>query len=556
MTTELDLDTAAATAEPPPTGGPGTEPLVVREATVVTGQGSSVAARGKRGGWILGLGTAAGGLVVGGFLLTLPLGQRSLDATPAGKYGSLDYDTGGEPTAIPVNTVRPRRKTLERILEQPGSLTPAAQAELYAKASGYLRRIQRELTPSVVTDWVAVHGDAVCAATSSTPIAVAARVSAGAHLALRRAPEKDIGSTVRAGETILEIDAPELRQDVVQKESLWQQRQAELDQALTSIATFEAAVQATTAQQKQVEADGRKAAAERTFQEKQLRRLQELARNRTVTEEVVDEKQYQVNAATAAWESCQAKLQAVQAEGAVVSSKLATARADLQVKAALVRVARDELHRARLLADYANIRAPFDGVITYRGVDEGDFVQNSTSGQTRPLMTVAALDRVKAVLQVPEREALWVQAGAEAALHVDARTGWQVKGRVARSARALDTQSRTMRVEIDLDNPDHKLLPGMYGQVALTLQRIEGAQAIPATAVYSRRGENYILQVTDGVAHRQQVRIRYDDGKELEVVKLVGDREIPLDGSEELIVSNKGEIGDSQRVRATRLPAR
>jgi RND family efflux transporter MFP subunit len=219
-------------------------------------------------------------------------------------------------------------------------------------------------------------------------------------------------------------------------------------------------------------------------------------------------------------------------------------------------VARDELERARILAGFTQIRAPFDGVITYRGVDEGDFVQNASTGQPRPLMTIAAIDRVKLVLQLPEREAIWIEIGAEATVEVDARANWRGKGRVARLGPTLDHLTRTRQVEIDLDNKDRRLMPGMYGQSTVTLQRIENAQAIPATAVFSRRGQNSIIEVVNGVARRQPVRIRFDDGKELEVVKLQDDREIPLEGTEELVVSNKGEIADGQFVLASRLPAR
>jgi RND family efflux transporter MFP subunit len=224
-------------------------------------------------------------------------------------------------------------------------------------------------------------------------------------------------------------------------------------------------------------------------------------------------------------------------------------------KEALVRVARDELGRARILAGYANLYAPFDGIIAFRGVDEGDFIQNAGSGQARPLFTVAAIDKVKVVLQVPEREALWVDVGARASVRMDARSHWDVTGHVSRLGASLDVVSRTRQVEIDLDNPGHKLLPGMYGQVQLTLQQIEGAYAIPATAVYSRKGDNYIIQVRDNVTRRHRVQIRYDDGQEVEVVKLVGDKAIPLDGSEELVISNKGELREGQRVKATHVAA-
>jgi RND family efflux transporter MFP subunit len=389
--------------------------------------------------------------------------------------------------------------------------------------------------------------------TSGSPAACTANLANAVRGALAQAPQIDIGSRVSAGTLLLEIATPERLQAIVEKQTLVEQRDAELAAARTALATFEAAINAAKAQKLQAQADVRKFESEHSFRTKELKRLKELVLSRTVPQEIADEKEHQVNAALAAWESSQARVQTAQAELAVVSSKFATAHADIRVKETLVQVARDELGLAHLLADYSRIYAPFDGVITYRGVDEGDFVQNATSGQTRKLMTVTTLDKVKVVLQAPDRDAPWVQVGAEAMFIMDARTLRQVAGRVTRIAHALDPQTRTMQVEIDLENRDRQLLAGMYGKVILTLQKIPNAHAIPATAVYSRRGENFILQVHKGIARRQRVRIRYDDGKEMEVVRLMGDREVPLDGSEELIVSNKGEIAEGQRVKATLL---
>lgn len=499
---------------------------------------------------------AAGTVALGVGVIVLMLAVGGSHPASAGLNGShKSRSVSEESTGIPVNTVFPHQKTLVLTLEQPGSIKPWAQAELYAKVSGNLKRIQRQLTPELAGQWWAGESTAVCQMPLGSPLACIAQRAVQAHLALAQAPQKDIGSFVTADEILLEIDVPELIQDVAQKEALLQQRKADLDQAHTIIATYEASVAAARAQKRQVEADVKKYESELIYCSKQLRRLQELARDKTVTEEVVDEKQQHVATAQAAWESSQAKVQAVQADLSVIISKSATARADILIKSAQVHVAKQDLQRARLLADYAWIRAPFDGIITFRGVDEGDFIQNASTGQTRLLMTVTAIQKVRVVLQVPEEDSAWVEVGSEATIHVDARrkTSWQATGRVARKSDSLDSQTRTMWVEIDLDNSDRKLKPGMYGQVSLTLQKIENAQAIPAAALYSRKTENYILLVRDGVARRQRVRVRYDDGKELEVVKLIDGKEIPLDRTDELIVSNKGEIGDGEPVKATPL---
>lgn len=462
---------------------------------------------------------------------------------------------GNDPaTALSVNTVRPERKTLVRIFQQPGSVEPWAEAELHAKVSGYLKSIAREVTPEVAAEWTALALASFLPGPGEPPAAAALQFAAGAHRALSSAPEKDLGSTVRAGEVLLEIDAPERVHAIVEKEAAVHQREEELEQARTMIDTFAAAVEVAKARQVQAEADVKRYHAEHALRLRELERVSDLVRHQALEPRLQYEKEAEVAAALGAWESSRAKVQGAAADRAHATTELATARSNVRVKEAQLGVARAELHGARVLANYAYLRAPFDGVITSRNVDEGDFVQNARSGQPRPLMTVTAVDRVKIALQVPERQAIWVRLGAEAVVHLDARTSWEVTGHVARIGPSLDQNLRTRRVEIDLDNRDGQLMPGMYGQVSMTLQRIENALAIPATAVYSRRGENYIIVARDGVAHRQRVRIRYDDGKELEVVKLVGNAEVPLNGSEELVVSNKGEIADGQRVRTTHPP--
>ncbi|MBL8799328.1 MAG: efflux RND transporter periplasmic adaptor subunit [Planctomycetia bacterium] len=465
--------------------------------------------------WVLA-GVSAVGLGALGyvFLPSLIGAHPSQSAAERGAQMRNYHDPDGQ--ALSVNTVMPQRKTLVKSLEQPGSLRPWAQAELYAKVSGYIKRLARETaTPDVSPGKSPPTVPLLAPPTASkTPLAQVASAMGVRGVPPWQPPLKDLGSAVKAGEVLVELDVPELHQDVTQKSSLLKQCEAELVQARTNLGLYEAAV---------------------TLQSKQLARIRELAAKRTVTDELVDEKQ---------------------AELTVAQSRLANAHADIVVKEARVHVARDEVERAKILAAYTQIRAPFDGAIAYRTVDEGDFVQNASTGQSRPLLSIIDIHKVKVVLQVPEREAIFVQPEAEAEMRLDTREHWRLQGKVSRVSPSLDTQSRTRQVEIDLDNPTGKLLPGMYGEATVVLQKIENAQAIPATAVYSRRGENFIIQVIDGVAQRQKVRIRYDDGKELEVVKLIDGREIPLDGTEELIVSNKGEIAEGQRVKCSRLAAR
>ena len=471
----------------------------------------------------------AAGAVVGAAILVI-IAKNA----PSG----ADEDVGGKrpiSKEITVNTIVPVPRTLERFLEQPGSIRPCAQSELYSKVSGHLKRIQRELSAPVLSEAMIHHAAVVSSGPAGDALSAIARLAKAVPLCLDNGPEKDIGSLVHAGEVILEIDAPELEQDIVQKRSLWQQSLAEVELARSHATTAHEAVAAALA-------NVDKAESERNYRLKELARLQGLAASKTIRADLVDECQNQVNATTAA-------LKSAQAESKVVSSKLETAKADLTVKEARVRVAQDEYRRAQIFADFTRIRAPFDGVITSRLVDEGDFIQNSSSGQLNRLMVLACVERVRFVLHVPEREAVWVRQGIPVEIDFDAGEHLNAKASVSRLSHALDPQSRTMQVEIDLDNRDGRYFPGMYGNAKLLLQKQDHAYAIPVSAVYSRKGENHILLVEKGVARRQQVRIRYDDGKEMEVVKVIKGKEVPLQGTEELIISNRGELSDGQRVK-------
>lgn len=457
------------------------------------------------------------------FSSSLFSGQGRVQATTP--QGEAPREEG---KAIPVKTRKPMLKTVSRVLEQPGSVKPWAQAELYAKASGYLKAIKRDI-----------------------PSSLAAKIKPESE-EWKRLPLINIGSFVEEGDVLLDIDAPEVLQDIAQKESLLKQADTELELARTTVATFQAQIQAAEAAKFQVEAEVGKVVSEQKLQEKSLDRLRQLAREKAIRDELVDEQQNRLNAAISSVDSTRAKVKAAEADYLVVSSKMSTARADVLVKEARVQVAKDELKRARVMADYLKVRAPFSGVISSRKIDEGDFIQNSTTGQTKPLFVVTDISKVTFTIDVPERESRWVRVGTEVILHLHGIEDGTIKAKVSRFAPILDAQTRTQRVEIDLENKDRKLLPGMYGEANLILQKIDNAYTLPATAVYSREGLNYIMVVEQGVARRYRIRILFDDGKEVVVAKLVDNKEVPLTGTEEIIVSNKGEIAEGQTVIASR----
>jgi HlyD family secretion protein len=533
--------------ETPPPAPVAAEPIAIQSVTVVTVAPVAAAAPPRRRFRLLALAAVLVAAAAVAGLSLVPAKYRPW-GPQAGAASGSPARGNGDSLAISVNTIHPRGQTLLRTLDQPGSLEADEEVELFAKVSGYVKDIARDWTTEVAGPVAAQSVAAAGAISRGGPLSAAAELAVAGETFRRQAPRKDLGSVVRAGEVLLEIDVPELQQDIAEKESLWRQAEAEAEAARATIGTFAAAVEVAQAQIKQAEADIRRFESECTYREQEYNRFLRLHRDNTLPRDVVDEKRHMLESARSACESSKAKVQTARHEVLVAAARLAGSRADLRVKEAKVQVARNQLDSARVMADFTRIVAPFDGVISEQKVEsKGDFIASN-----QVLMTVTAIDRIQMTLRVPERDSEHLRIGTEAVIALDGLSGQTVKGRVARVSPLLDPQTRTLRVEIDLPNPDHKLKPGMYAsQVTLVLQKIEHAYTIPATAVLSRKDGNYVLQVEDGAAHLQKIRIRYENGREIEAVKLLGTQEVPFDGSEEIIVSNKGEIAEGQKVRTT-----
>ncbi len=167
-------------------------------------------------------------------------------------------------------------------------------------------------------------------------------------------------------------------------------------------------------------------------------------------------------------------------------SRLATARAgQAEIEAEL---------------EYATIEAPFDGVVTSRTIDPGDMVYQASSpkGGDQPLLRVAKVDVVRVKVYVPERDTAWADIGDPATVTFEALAGRSFEGRIARVAEALDPQTRTMLVEIDLPNGDGRIRPGYYGQARLVLERRVQAPALPAAAIHADAGARYVFVLAPG----------------------------------------------------------
>jgi multidrug resistance efflux pump len=264
----------------------------------------------------------------------------------------------------------------------------------------------------------------------------------------------DIGDRVTKGQLLASIDVPEAQIEVAAARAGLAAREK------MSAAAAAAVEQAQTV----LEVAKRQAAgarAEQQLADATLKRQEELFADKAATGQQIDEVRARTEVARATAGVAEAKIAAAEAD-------LKAARAAEAVATANVDLAAAGVAKAEALAAYTKITAPFDGVVTRRGVSPGDLVQAATAARTTVLFTVQRTDRLRVACDLPETGTAFVRVGDEAEVRFPSLGGEPLRAAVSRVAGAVNPPTRTMRVEIDLDNRAGRLRPGMYAQVTFT----------------------------------------------------------------------------------------
>ena len=200
------------------------------------------------------------------------------------------------------------------------------------------------------------------------------------------------------------------------------------------------------------------------------------------------------------------------------------------------------------MAEFKQVTAPFDGTITERKIDVGNLVTAGSSSTTTPLYRISQTDPLRIFVDVPQNAAgELMKTGVPAEIRATGAIGGTFAGKIARSAQALNAQARTMRVEVDMPNADHALLPGMYVNVAFRLQP-RGQVEVPAAALIFRAGGVQVARVDgNGKIAFQNVTIARDDGSMVELASGAksGDR---------LVLNLSSQIADGETVAARAVP--
>ena len=196
------------------------------------------------------------------------------------------------------------------------------------------------------------------------------------------------------------------------------------------------------------------------------------------------------------------------------------------------------VQRLRQLEGFKRVVAPFAGVITRRNVDVGDLIDGNGS---RPLFLLAQTDPLRVYVNVPQTYAQLVKPGQPVVVTQAELRGQTFKGQVARTAASIDANTRTMQVEIALPNPDGRLLPGAYVQVALPLAS-SGSLTMPTNTLLFR-GEGTLVAVVDaqGKVALRKVGVGRNFGENFEVLDGVGE-------SDRVVLNPPDWLADGQNV--------
>jgi RND family efflux transporter MFP subunit len=323
-----------------------------------------------------------------------------------------------------------------------------------------------------------------------------------------RAIYVDVGSHVKAGQTLAVLEVPELA---------------------AQLSGTDAAVQTAAEQIRRAQGDLTRAQSSQAAVHSAYARLKQAADSQAglVAQQEVDDSQAKDLAGAAQVQSAEAELSAAkhQMEAAQASQREYTA-----------------------LSNYTHIIAPFDGVITNRYEDTGALVAAGTSNSTQstPVVRLAQISLLRLVLPIPESIAGQIHLGEPVKVRVQA-LNQDFVGKVSRFADALNQQTRTMETEVDFQNKDGKLLPGMYVQADVAHDEKKNALTVPVEAVrqHGDNGAVFVVNAQNGVEEKH-VKLGQSDGTRIEIVS-------GLNEGERVIVGHLGEYRTGQKVQPKEL---
>lgn len=213
-----------------------------------------------------------------------------------------------------------------------------------------------------------------------------------------------------------------------------------------------------------------------------------------------------------------ARFQALLQSGAVSQQETDQAVSNFTAQKAIVDAHAANVRRLEELQSFQKVYAPFDGVITARNTDIGALIDAGAAGPGKELFHLAAISTLRVYVAVPQVYARAMLPGATASLTLDELPGEVFHGALARNAHSIDTASRTLLVEVDVNNANGQLMPGAYVQVHLKLPTTTRSVTVPANTLLFRSEGLRVGVVRDGRAQLLPVTIGRDYGGTVEII--------------------------------------
>ena len=221
------------------------------------------------------------------------------------------------------------------------------------------------------------------------------------------------------------------------------------------------------------------------------------------------------------------------------------AMSDATAKKAAVDASMANVRRLEQLQSFEKVYAPFDGIVTARNTDVGRLISAGQNTTPQELFHLAAIGKIRVYAAVPEAYSAAIKDGGKATLTLDEYPGKSFEGTIARNSNAIDQASRTLNVEVDVDNPKSELLPGAYVFVHFKVPQHASSLMIPSNTLLFRSEGLRVGVVRDGRVQLMPVKIGRDAGATVEIASgLTPNDPVILDPSDSLASGQEVQIAN------------
>lgn len=419
-------------------------------------------------------------------------------------------------TTIPVvRLVQPEKRVILRTVGQPGFVEAYEQTSLFPKISGYIEK------------W-----------------------------------DVDIGDKVKKDQVLATLFVPELIEEHKQKKATVDLDIVRVSQSQKLVEVADSVLKAAVSKVELATADVGKYQAEVERWSSEVKRLTDLVTQRVVDKQILDESLKQLRSSEASRNASRAGVKVADADRLAQSANLDKSRIDVLEAEARVRVSQADEKRLAALVGYTKITAPYEGIVIARNANTGDFAQGTTGDQSAPgkssdqsssrgapIYVVARTDVVRVFVDIPEIDANFVRQGTKATVRVQAFRDFEIPAEVTRTAWALNVKSRTLRAEVDLNNPDAKLLPGMYAYGYVKIER-PSFITLPTRVIGEKGDQSICYLYRDGKAVLTPLRVGASDGAyQVVSARLEGSEWVPLTEKDSVILVDLSELADGIAVQ-------